>query len=615
MDMLGKIKRLFNHPYIAGAEERAPGKAILTVDPDIMDKSLFGNLPDSPQLITVKQMESIAAEVAKQLDERIPGISEYFRKEQLASIGLSALQNRDAALEATSDMGVVVMTHPSAKHRDDVLRDMNLVESEGHTFKREHFKPLPGNEDDYNRWAGGHEAEHAFQSHIDYSDIDEIENIRQTLEGEILSDMGALNDLRKNGKADVAQAIIDIRVLNHANVGKDGADHAVSIFLNKPAFEGVTREQVEAAREFPKIMIQSVAGELGISNLESARLRVEDPQRFAKIVEEGLKKGSIPGLRDLTGEEMKKRIAEDMGISVEDFQKLGPDRMGDVAGSYRKLKEQGDFRIPRTTNPHTSEYMTQYVGAVQRMMIPDTTPAPVPAPAAAQDYPEVTPDDATPEPPDPTPSPDETLKTEAKNQASDLLAAAILADMEERNISSSEMTDILNKNPNAFMDLTERLLKENKVSFVTKHTAIGDEADEIAAQKVGMPKDEFQKLSMTDPFLHQIMWGAVEDAGGFEVKRYNPHVGEIIQGNLRAAREETAKVSKKAEPEAAAEEKASEGKPPLIADINLTSSFEAAHKGNTPGPAMQQNASAPARPPNQPAQNDWGYHQYGTGGP
>ena len=115
MSFADKFLRLFHDPYIAGAQEYAQGKTVLLVDPDKMDRTYIGDLPNNPSFITYAQADRIKLQVAKQLDETYPGISAYLTESQLITIGVSAINRERSSLNNVGALGIVVMTNSSAE--------------------------------------------------------------------------------------------------------------------------------------------------------------------------------------------------------------------------------------------------------------------------------------------------------------------------------------------------------------------------------------------------------------------------------------------------------------------------------------------------------------------
>jgi hypothetical protein len=363
--------RLFHNPYIAGAQAHAQttGSTVLLVEARKFDQlaiTLSGSEGSDARY------NEIARQTALQLNEKIPGISEYLSSTQLYVMGSNALEDRTSALNNVSQYGIAVMTYSAGSEES---KEQFATGMSGGGFNPSYFRTLPGSEADYQAWTGAHEAEHSNQMPTEFS-VNASTRIQQTLGKEVLSDMAGLNILRAQGKDDVVQAIIDTRILGAANGST--ATHATSIFLDDPAFEGVTPEHVSAAMSFKNVMLNIVQNEAGLTRDSAETLRIQYPHEFAALIQQRIDRdGGFPTSLDKTWPDTKQLVADRMGVSLSEFDRLGPESAAEIAAAWGELREEGKLSVP-VTNPYVSEYITQYLGATERMFVPDAAPETAP---------------------------------------------------------------------------------------------------------------------------------------------------------------------------------------------------------------------------------------------
>lgn len=272
-----------------------------------------------------------AGQVRKQLEEQSPGSSERFSKKEL-EIFFSASTSQGPFAENTlvrgrdgEQMCIINRPYEDLKRKESLIEafgvagdpDTPEASSEKPGIDPRHFKPLPGEDADYERLMGEHEGEHCNQN--------KHTNDLELLERETLSDRSALATLRAEGKHEVAQAWVDMRMMTAA---RGDALHATSVFLDeKVPFQGVPQEALDAAKSFKFHMSDVVAERSGITLDEANYLCNNNPRAYTKIVEEALKEG---------------------------------------------VYDNG--------NPYIKKYIEGYVGAVDRLTVADTSPLERPKP-------------------------------------------------------------------------------------------------------------------------------------------------------------------------------------------------------------------------------------------
>ncbi len=150
------------------------------------------------------------------------------------------------------------------------------------------LKTVPGTNAIWDRATGEHEGEHGNRETVNTA------TTRQSITEEFRGDAVALRWLRAEGHNDVAQALIDYRVLSavhHTNAG-----HATGVALIAGDISKVNDDYVRAAEQMRARVLEAVSKEQGLGSQRNALRMVEyNPGRFIRVVERALERGEFKG--------------------------------------------------------------------------------------------------------------------------------------------------------------------------------------------------------------------------------------------------------------------------------------------------------------------------------
>ncbi len=150
------------------------------------------------------------------------------------------------------------------------------------------LKTVPGTDAIWDRAIGEHEGEHGNRTTISSP------TTRQSILEEFRGDTTALRWLRANGHNDVAQALVDYRVLTAVHSFK--ADHATGVALIDNDISKITSDYVSAAEQMRSKVLNAVSNEHGLGSERNALRMVEyNPGRFIRTVERALARGEFKG--------------------------------------------------------------------------------------------------------------------------------------------------------------------------------------------------------------------------------------------------------------------------------------------------------------------------------
>jgi hypothetical protein len=518
MTVMDKLIRLLKDDYKVGAELQS-GKPIVYIDPKKIDQWRLDI--DSKR----KNWDGVAAQMAEQLDAQYPGLSQKLTQKELIELVKDSLKLGPFALKFDHDQvsnGLICIINEPQRNEISIDQIYNTFGISS-TFNPSHLRPLAGRNSEWAQFVGEHEGEHCNQDPI-YSNDPEAEV--KTLGGEVLSDRAALENLRKEGKHEMVAQIIAIRALAAAN---GGHTHATSIFLSDPEFTGVTREHLDAAKKFKDEMCIGVAANLGITPDEAEELRLKDPQKFARAVDEEMKKGEIPALREMDDEKLKSVIAQKMGITLEELEKADVKKINEV---YQKLKADGQTLDRGQPNPHVNKYIQSYLDATKVLFVADTTPAPTPEVA-----PEI-PAAIIAKPPE-VPTAEEAaaklkldLEIEAATEANQIMEDIVAKTL---GITSDEAKELSSNDPNKYHQTVKDALDKGMVSLQTTTLLPEDKIQEITAKRLSIPIEE---LAKQPAFLVAITFNQLLAEGALTTKRDNPYlkkeIEDIVKGNINS---------------------------------------------------------------------------------
>lgn len=587
MGVIDRLVRLLKDDYKVGVEAES-GHPVVYINPNRIDQWAL------QQAINRNDADAAAAMIGDQLDEQYPGLSGKLTNDEKLYLLKNSLESGPFADKILMEKaGICVINQPLGS-QINTAQMMKTLGVEG-PFKPEHLRPLPGDNALWKEIVGRHEGEHCNQPAILVIDPEARLKI---LRGETLSDRKSIKALREAGHEDVAQAFIDMRVLSAGN-GDD--THATSILIDAPEDMEITKEHLEAAGKFKREMIRGVAAELSITIVEAAELREKDPQRFAKTVDAVQRAGKIPVPRDMTKEEVDVAVAAEMGLTPAQFRELPLDRAAEMAETQARLLADGKLKAPGDQNPHIQEYIRQYVGAIDRLLVPDTTPPPpIPKPVhepVAAEAPE-TPETKKEEEPELTPEElaAEALETEkyyAANYAPEALSQAI---MKMTGKTDEELVAMTTEDPEAVLALAERAIAEGLIPSIVVRPATDDERDAMVAKALRVSPEERAEKYPVGSYAYQQVYKLLERADMLKVSEENRQMPQALRDHLDELKAELAALraqqAKDAEAEAAADAPA-EDEPEAEAPTAPAKETESA----APAALAKRLAAAPASTP------------------
>lgn len=149
---------------------------------------------------------------------------------------------------------------------------------------------MPGTTEDWIDFVGRHEGEHCNHD----TDSDDAFSV---LRSEYRSDVSGIKSLMDDEKYDVAQAVIDIRIIK--NVFNADSAHATGVQL--AAFPSIilpTRQDLEIAEALPKIILDALGEDVSGLTADDAASKLydlykKDPQKFHDNLIEAHKNGAF----------------------------------------------------------------------------------------------------------------------------------------------------------------------------------------------------------------------------------------------------------------------------------------------------------------------------------
>ncbi len=521
MDIMKKFIRLLQDDYKVGVEKQSQ-KNILYFDHSKIDSHSI------TEHAKKKDAESAAAEIGRQLDEQYPGITQNFRKEELIQLYLDSKTMGPFADRRLNSLNICIINMP----KDNQLDNNRILQTFGldQVFKPEHLKPLPGSNAQWKQLVGEHEGEHCNQEPTFNNDPEAgLKTFRQ----EILADRSSIASLRADGHHDLAQALIDIRAVAAAN---GDAEHATSIFLEQGDHSDITPQHYDAAKTFVQEMNLAVMDKMKISDEAADKLRTTDPRQYATIVSQALEEGKIPVAHNAPDKLVQERVAQKLGVSVEDLenpQKVAPHN---AYATYQTMKDNNELKTAND-NPIVKQYIRQYVGAVDRLFVADTSPkadsilAPKPEAEQSPAPPAYAPETSTESPA----INDEVLEYSAKTQHEDLLHKAVSQSL---GLNEEAATALMEHDPGRYAEIAQDLLDKNKIPLQTTHFKNGAEIATMVMEELKLSAQEYNQ---TPYFLIRLTEKKLESEDKHIIVVDNPYLKELMQGAIDEKKDAAAK--------------------------------------------------------------------------
>jgi len=554
LNFMEKLIRALQDDYKVGVEASAKSP-IVYINPDALDRwsaDRVLNLKQSQILTRQDEMAKkiLSDQIRQQLDEQIPGISQKFSPRDIEGLYNQSLVTGPFADQTKKEsLGITIINMPKSNQvdKDKILETFGILKtaSDDHKdysdpndpydgwsdddlphkhFDSNHIKPLPGESSTWRELVGQHEGEHVNQ---DLRGKPGDERHKKVLGFEGGADRVAIAHLQTQGQHEVAQAFIDIRALSAI---EGDVTHATGPLITKGHDEAATDQHVAAAKSAKKQMLAGVSEELGISILQAEDLRKTDPQKFVRALDAGLEAGRIPLPEEINSGKKWDAIRDAMGVTPDEFNKYGIDKVPETLKVHDRLKQEGAFRSKEEPNPHVKEYMEQYSGAVKRLFIEDTTPKPgadkkeTPTPSAPKRSTEEVIANLT----------DAQMKEAASSQSMEAIDSAVAKRLGITQIEAGNMRYDGIEAQKKYIALSEEVLNAGEVKTSQHRTKT--ETEELLKKTLNVSDDEFAVMKHADKFRIDIAYDGLLKSGDLFVEYNNPHMEIEARGDIELQR-------------------------------------------------------------------------------
>ncbi|MCB1784230.1 MAG: hypothetical protein KDI13_09565 [Alphaproteobacteria bacterium] len=508
-------------PYRDGTLAQSP-LPVMFLDPNLFDAETRAKLKHGDHQALEDNRDKFR-ESLKRLNPNIdPAMVDRMSNLQLNDMMIHAATRGPSAEIVADDHGIpqqcdVTMPVEREDNKQNILSVMEL----DRLYYTAHFRPIPGT---YQEWAYGigvHEGGHCGQDYIE-SITQELDSFRR----EIGADQDKVNSLRAEGKHDMVQYLIDMRILKAAN---GDARHTSSLFIGDGSPLPVSQEHLSAAHLFGEHMITAVALNNHMTRVESLQLMHADPQRFATLLEKTIQSGEFPGPVFMDNLQLESVIAQKMGLRTLD--EANSSQLQEIRRIYEEMERNGELAVPNGENAQTNEYILKYakayIDATHRMFVSDTTPDPSqPLPEALKPLFSSSPD--APSTPVQAPS-DAELRAQASNQAE----LAIFLAVSKHLGGDNKVFALQNRGMDEYLKLAKQLLDEGNIPPTTDSGAMTqDQKDTLIADSLGIKKDSLETLKQNNPFLFELASRKLRQEDAFTVKHENPYLYDAIRQKI-----------------------------------------------------------------------------------
>ncbi|MCB1559317.1 MAG: hypothetical protein KDJ50_10380 [Alphaproteobacteria bacterium] len=556
MNFLDKLKSIFIDEFKMGAEMHS-SKPIVYIDPDKLDvwrisrevEIIRSALIDAKFLTEGQRLPALSPEELERMEkdenlkavvEKIrphlqelenimlehyeqdyPGISHAVVKEHLLNTLFNSTGGGPfSSKRLVEDMCVINTPLEGELDPDEMYTGHGVFSLVDIGYSKEHIRPLPGTKELWEQFSGEHEGEHCNQP-VNEKEPGIARDI-VTLNGEIGSDLAALETLRKNGHHDVAQAVIDMRVLGAA----DGDyKHATSFFVDKDAqYHVATEEEYSAIVIFKNEMNDAVAEASGYSRKDAELLRKKDPQSYADFLERQIEAGNFPLKRAMTTIEIQDEFMKRMGVSYGDFLSMPVEKVPEMVKKYLEVEAQTGFVRIHPQSEFLEGMAKQYVGAVRRVFTEETKP--VDGTVFSREKKNV-PAEIKEDPDAKEAEWDAKLKDEAEFQRYEIMDKAVSKVL---GITEQEASDLSINDQKKYIQAVKQALKNGEIdSHMSIRMSWDDQQKEIA-KVFGKTVEQLDDIptSIKDKISEYL-----EKRGVFSQTVYNPHLLPAIDGFIK----------------------------------------------------------------------------------
>jgi len=203
----------------------------------------------------------------------------------LAEAALKAATNGPQAIELKTADGtaIPIVTRPEMDAK--AVMTSGLPASLG-------LKELPGTSADWDQVIAEHEGRHISQK----TDRPNVMETTNELTREASSDSFAMQNLKAQGKLDMAEAMLDIRMLKVIHADGESADHATGYLIDPKDFSyrTPTDNDIGTLMSLKDTMIDAVAKQKGTGRDAATELLSTKPAEFSTTLKTAIAEGKVP---------------------------------------------------------------------------------------------------------------------------------------------------------------------------------------------------------------------------------------------------------------------------------------------------------------------------------
>lgn len=205
------------------------------------------------------------------------------------------------------------------------------------------LKNIPGSEALWDKAVGIHEGTHCERPQAPVT-------VQDTLTDEVRADMNAVSWLRDNGHKDVAEALIDYRILG--SVHKIDVVHADGMALQLGGTASITADYMTAAQSIRSQVLGVIRDEHGVGSLKNAEKYIAKfPKRCIETVEKALFNGEFKDAQNPDLEIHVHAYTQAFRRQMNGVTPLPPIvsvNLNDIKGSYANVDLTGDGHVSMT---------------------------------------------------------------------------------------------------------------------------------------------------------------------------------------------------------------------------------------------------------------------------
>ncbi|HTK84203.1 MAG TPA: hypothetical protein VL625_03875 [Patescibacteria group bacterium] len=350
VSLVKQVEHLAINDYKAGVREALPKDV----------KPVYIN----PNELKNPDMAKNVAHLRKSLEKQMPGITgkpgdpDYLSDADLAEMVALSTTRGPFEINANFNGQKIAIVNTQDKSLDNKNKIMPVIAH----IPRDQLKPPPGPDWMWDKAIGIHEGTHAKQADVD-PNLPAPEQLRLTIQREAESDRAAIEFLRKQGREDMAQTLIDARALGAA----EDPTHATGLMIAQNGPINVTPAQADAAGKFKAEMDQGVANKLGITVDQAKDLQKKDPRKYIDTVDGLLKDnaiGSTPEVKQFMEQYAGAYRREVVDKNVKPGQNKKAEAANDTEAPTEPTQTQLAQTLPTLTQYYRTDSTVRYGGTL-----------------------------------------------------------------------------------------------------------------------------------------------------------------------------------------------------------------------------------------------------------